>query len=165
MDRKKSVWTLGVAAALAVFLFIFTAYFFQKEQARNGRWIQCAQAMKTYMNGLHPGDGQLYVTWFWGFPMEFAGAFDDFEMYRHFNMVPLTWFQRTPTTRAMMDRFGVKDLFRDMVDNPNILMICSENDMELYKNHMREKYGMETDLEGVYQCPFFSVYRVHRAKG
>jgi MFS family permease len=165
MDRKKSIWTLGVATVLAVFLSLFTVYFFHEEHARNGRWIQAERMMKTYMDGLHPVDGQLYAVWFWGFPMELQGAFDDFEMYRHFNMVPLTWFQRTPTTRAQMDRFGVKDLFRDMVDNPNILMICNEDDLGFYKIHMREKYGMETVPEAVYQCPFFSVYRVHHAKG
>ncbi len=162
LDPKKSAWVLGVSALLAVALGLFTAYFFQKELTRNARWVQCEQMMKTCMENLHPQDGQLYAAWFWGFPMEFVGAFDDFEIYRHFNMVALTWFQRSPTTRAQMERFGVKDLFRDMVDNPNLFMICNGTDMEFYKVHMREKYGMAVEAETVYQCPLFRVYRIHR---
>lgn len=163
LDHKKPTFPAWAAAGLAVLLSLFTAYFLQKEYARNNRWVQCEGLMKTCMEGLHPKDDQLYVLSESAFPFEFNAAFDDFEMFRHFNVVALTWFQRSPTTRTMMNRFGVKDLFKDMVDNPNILIICLDSEVEYYKTHMREKYGLETVFEPVYQCTFFQVCRVHKA--
>lgn len=149
-----------IVVALAIFLSLFSAYFFQKEYARNLNWNQCEGLFKTYMDGLGPKDNQLYAVWYYSFPFELNAAFDDFETYRHFNMVPLAWFQRSPTTHAMLERFGVKDLFRDMVDNPNLFMICSKDEGESYKTHMKEKYDLDTRLEVVYTCPFFTAYRV-----
>jgi hypothetical protein len=162
--NKKSSLLTRVSAALGILLLLFTAYFFKKEYARGNRWNQAEALMKTSMEGFQPKEKQLYVLWESALPIELNPAFDDFEMYRHFNIVALTWFQRSPITRAMMDHFGVKNLFKDMIDNPNILMICMGQEMELYKTNMREKYGMETDFELVYQCPLFQVYRIHRAQ-
>ena len=161
--HPKPVFPAWAAAGLAVLLLLFTAYFLQKEYFRNNRWVRCEELMKTCMEGLHSKDDQLYAVSESAFPFEFNAAFDDFEMYRHVNVVPLTWFQRSPTTRAMMDRFGVKDLLKDMADNPKIFIVCSDEEADHYRTHLREKYSLETVFEIVYQCAFFKVYQVHKA--
>jgi len=162
VSNKKSFF-LPIAVLLLVFLSLFTAHFFQQEYSRNRRWVECENQMKTYMYNFHPQDNQLFALWGSNFPYEFFNAFDDFEAYRHFNIIALTWFQRTPTTRAMLDRFGIKDLFRNMVDNPNLFLICTPSETDGYRIHMREKFNLDTQLESVFNCPFFSVYRVHKA--
>jgi hypothetical protein len=161
---KNAPFFKPVAVLLLAFLSLFTVFFFVKEYSRNRRWVECENMMKTYMNNLRPQDNQLYALWGSNFPYEFFNAFDDFEAYRHFNIIALTWFQRTPTTKTMLDRFGIKDLFRDMVDNPNLFLICTPAETEGYRIHMREKYNLDTQMEMVFSCPFFPVYRVHSLK-
>lgn len=158
---KRFPSVVPAAVVLLVFLSLFTAYFFHQEYSRNRRWVECEGLMKTYMESFHPRSNQLYALWGSNFPYEFFGAFDDFEAYRSFNIIPLTWFQRSPTTRAMLDRFGVKDLFEDMVDNPNLFLVCTAEETNTYNIHMMEKYNIKTRLEAAFSCPFFTAYQVH----
>ncbi len=157
----KSPALVPITVLLLGFLTLFTGYFFQQEYSRNRRWVQCESLMKNYMADFHPQDHQLYALWGSHFPYEFFNLFEDFEAYRHFNIIPLTWFQRSPTVKAMLGRFRVKDLFRDMVDNPNLFLVCTPDETDTYGIHMREKYQLETRLEAVYSCPFFTAYQVH----
>ncbi len=164
LSPAKSTFFLKAGGLILIVLLVFTFYFLGKEYSRGLRWNQAEALMKKSMEGLQPKGDQLYVYWESALPIELNPAFGDFEMFRPMNIVPLTWFQRSPTTRTLLNRFGVKDLFKDMVDNPNILMICTDSEVDLYKTRMIEKYGMETDFEQVYQSPLFQVFRIHKAQ-
>lgn len=158
--KTRSSWAVPMALVLLAFLSIFTAYFLYQEHARNGRWVQCREMMRTVQDEFHPQDNQLYVLWDSAFPYECVDAFGDYGLFRHFNIVALTWFQRSPTTAAMLARFGVKDLLRDLVDNPNLLLVCTQPEMDAYQIHMWEKYQMKTQAQVVYMSPLFAVCRI-----
>ncbi len=155
-------WTAGVV--LLILLSLYSINFIQKEYAKNRQWTKYEQNFKYAMDSFHPQDDQLYTLWDSAFPYEIIGTFDNYDMFQHFNIITLAWFQRSPTTQAMMNRFGVKDLFHDLVDNPHLLLVCTPYEMEMYKTHMREKYNMEVGFEKTFESPFFSAYKILSVK-
>jgi hypothetical protein len=162
--RTTSTWTFKGGVVSLVLLSFFTFFFLQKEFAKNKNWSYNESVLNASTAGFHPQDNQLYVIWDSAFPFELMGAFDDFELFRHFHVVMLAGHQRSPQAHSMMTHFGVKNLFRDLVDNPDLFLICSRYEMDLYKAHMREKHQMETDFEAVFTSPFFAAYRIHSVK-
>jgi hypothetical protein len=104
------------------------------------------------------------VIWDSAFPYELIGAFDNFEFFRKMNLVTLAWFQRTPTTKAMLERFGVKNLFVDLVDNPKLHLICTEWEANAYKVFMIQKFNRQIELVPDYSSTFFTDYLVRSGK-
>jgi hypothetical protein len=119
---------------------------------------------KSQVNGFTPRKDACYVVWQSSFPYEILGAFDSFELFRGFNIVQLAWFQRFPVTQAMLDRFGVKNLLRDMMDNPRLFLICTPRENNYYQIYMREKYSLETTFETVFSTPFFKIEKIRSIK-
>ncbi len=152
---------LNIAVVLALVLAGFNVFFLQREITKNQKWNQYEHLLNNEMDQFHPQDDQLYVIWDSAFPYELMGAFDDYECFRHFNVAVLTWFQRSPTTRAMLNRFGVNHLFRDLVDNPKVFLICSPWELNAYRTCMMEKYQMPIDPEPAVSGNFFTAYRIH----
>ena len=113
--------------------------------------------LKAMVGRLHPTDDQLYVVWNSGFPYEVLGAFDDFELFRNFHVLSLGVFQRAPFTQELLGHFGVRELFRDMVDNPKLFMIGSPEEEGLYGAYARERLRKEVHLEKTFESPFFEA--------
>jgi hypothetical protein len=124
------------------------------------------QAIKDYKNvkqsimSMNPDRNKLFVLWDAIFPYESIIAFDDYEIYRNWHIFALAPYQRSPIAQEMLDYHGVKNLFRDMVDNPNIFLICSGEEKEMYHQYMKEKYSLETRAEIAFKNPCFFVYRI-----
>jgi hypothetical protein len=126
------------------------------------RWGKLKDGFETSLKEFHPDPNKLYVVWEMLLPYNLIRPFDDYEVFRGWNIVSLTWLQRFPVTARMLERFGVKKLFRDMVDNPNIYLICNKAQGNLYQNYMLEKYGMKTELKAVYVSDYIWMFEVHR---
>jgi hypothetical protein len=126
------------------------------------RWGRIKDGFETSMKGFHPDKNKLYVVWEMLLPYNMIRPFDDYEVFRGWNIVSLTWLQRFPVTARMLERFGVKNLFHDMVDNPNICLICNKAQGELYQDYMLEKYGMKTELKAVYVSDYLWMFEIHR---
>ena len=116
------------------------------------------------MNKLRPTDNQLYVIWDSSFPYELMPAFDDFESFRHFHIFSLAASQRSPISQNMLDHFKVKDPLLDIVNNPDIFLICTPKEGEFYRQHMWEKYRMAIRPEKTFDCLFFKVFRILSVK-
>ena len=149
---------------LVVFLVFFTAYFLNTKHDRNKTLANYEQSLNVALGSFHPTDNQLYAIWDSSYPFELMGAFNDYEFFRHCHFIWFAAFGRSPFAADWMDRFGVKNFFRDMVDNPNLFLISWPYYMNLYQAHMLEKYQLATELETVFTSSFFNVYRVHSAK-
>jgi len=142
-------------------ILVFSYSFVLASKKADRAWREYQGAFQTTIKSFHPEKDKLYVIWEMAFPYNLIWPFDDYEMFRGWNIVSLTWLQRFPVTQRMLDRFGVKDLFRDMVDNPNILLICEISRAELYQTYLYEKYGLKTDLTATYVSNFFCVFEIH----
>jgi hypothetical protein len=83
------------------------------------------------------------------------------------HMIVLAVGQRSPDTAAMMEHFKVRDLARDLVDNPKFFLICRPYEEGLYKTRMKERYGMEVEFEKTFKSaldPYFVVNQVRFTK-
>jgi len=110
---------------------------------------------------LSPRKDQLYVVWDSSIPYEGVRAFDDFEIYRDFNIYPLAVFQRAPQCLAMLESFGIREnLFREMVGRKDILLICWPHEGYFYGTYMMEKFGMKIRAIPVKRTGCFNAYRI-----
>jgi hypothetical protein len=144
-------------------IFLFSVYLIHLEYNRNREWTLNAADLKTSVEKLNPQDDQLYITWGSAFPYEKIDAFN-MDFLKHFHVVSLAWFERTPTTQAMLDWFGYKNLFKEMVDSPDVFLICSPYQYSLYYAYMLEKYKLKTYGLAVFKSKLFNVYAIHRVR-
>lgn len=173
LERSASRWGFKAGAALLVPLLVFSLYFTWNVYRVNSQNIINANVVKTSLKDLNPRDDQLFVNCLSSINFESIPAFYDFEMFRHFNIIQLSWNQRSPTTEAMLKRFKVVNLFRDMVDNPNVFLViysemAGKNIMGFLlacQNYLKGKYGMEVSFEQAFKYPTFWVMRIHSVGG
>jgi len=152
---KFPVWIGSVFLALLVILSLRTCaqLHFLNQHAQWGEGL-----LKQCMAQWNPPEDQLCVMW--TFPYEDFNALDDLSAFRRLRLFELAVYQRSPNAQKMLDHFGIKDLFREMVDNPRVLLVCTPEECGYYRQYMREKYGLETVMEETFKCPFFQVFRV-----
>ncbi len=165
LGSKKKL-SLIILSFLFSFLLILSIY------SNNLQKIQETGILNESLNGFHPQENQLYVNLLSSFPFELIPAFDDFEVLRNINFIQLSWDQRSPTTEAMLEKFKIHDLLKDMVDNPNYyLIVYSEtrsptipNFLSTLQTYMNERYGIDMYLEQSFKCPVFWLIRFHSGK-
>lgn len=116
------------------------------------------------MQSLKPQDDQVFVTWGYAFPYVKIGAFDNDEFLRNFHAIALDWFQRTPVTSAMMSRYGLKNIFKDLVDNPKAFLICTPYQWNLYRIYMKEKFNENVRAKFHFHSDQFTVLSINSAK-
>lgn len=153
----RGAWRFGLALALVLAVNLAFAHAFTRKM---DAWGERQAAFEKDLASFHPDPGKLYALWEMSFPYTLLRPFNDYEVFRGWNTVSLTWLQRFPVTRRMLERFGVKDLFRDMVDNPRLLLVCNDTQALLYRTYLFEHGGLMTHLSPVYTSREFNVYEV-----
>ena len=116
---------------------------------------------KSFLNSLHPRPDQLYVVWAGHFPYETINALDDFEFFRNFHLFNLSCFERSPLSQDMLARFGIQNLFRDIVDRPYRFLICHPDHLNYFKKYLEEREGWKVREEEDFPNDFFHIYRIH----
>jgi hypothetical protein len=115
------------------------------------------------IRALAPREDQLFVVWGSTFRYEATNAFDDFEDFRTFHIFPLAVFQRSPHGQAMLRHFGIREnLFREMVDDPKIFLICDPDEARMLMIYLWEKFRIRVKWE-LYFKGGFRVFRLHSA--
>lgn len=159
--RKSAAFLIVLFLLCSAWILIKNYRFYQDNLDRRSKALYAA------LNTFSPQDNQLYVIWDSTFPFESIRAYDDYEFARHFRMIILAVFQRSPHTYAMMEHFGIRNLAKDMVDNPNVFIFCRMDFMQLYITHMKEKYGMDVGFQLVQKLsadPFLAAYQIKTRK-
>jgi hypothetical protein len=160
-DGSSLVFKLG--ALYLSLILLFTVFLVHLEYGQNRDWTFRANDLKTTVRNLKPKDNQLFITWGSAFPYEKVDAFD-VDFLKHFHTISLAWFQRTPVTEAEMSRFGLKNLSRDLVDNPKVFVICNQKQFDFFYYYMISKYKMKTYGQSVFRSNAFNVYAIRRVK-
>jgi hypothetical protein len=103
-----------------------------------------------HLSMLQPSNGKLYVIWGNGFPMGSIAPFQrlDDDAVKNFHALWLSWCERTPTSRAMLDRYGVRDLYWDIATKDSIFVLLSLNQVRektmmyqlRYEKYLNEHY-------------------------
>jgi hypothetical protein len=115
--------------------------------------------MKVCLKQLHPSEKQLYVML--QFPFEVFNVFDDFECLRPFRIFFSSVNERCPAAMNILKEFKVKDVFRDAVDNPNIFMICNQEEGLHYYTYLKENFHMTIYARKILDCGFLKVFSIH----
>lgn len=161
--KRKFFLTERVRAWAGILLLagaFFSTYPLLREQhAGNLERRRIESGMEKALDGLKPGTDRLYVMW--DFPFELFNAFDDPERYRPYRLFVTSYFQRSPLVMETLREFGVKDLFRDMVDNPRIFLNCSREQGVLLHTYLQERYRLDIRAEKEFDGGFFKVYSIH----
>jgi hypothetical protein len=146
--------------AFQILCFLFTAYLLLLHYVKVHYWTTQEVKLKSSLAYLNPQDDQVFVTWGDAFPYTKIGAFDNDEFLRHFHTIAIDWFQRSPITIAMMDHYGLKNLLKDMVNNPKVFLICHPDELNLYQVYMKEKYNRNVIFYNVFNSDQFMVFAV-----
>ena len=155
-------WTIKAGLVLTFLLTFQTSYFLSKQYTTNHEWKYYEEVLDNSLANFHPQSNQLYAVWDSAFPYELLHALDSFEILRNFNTISLAYYQRTPFAQHYLAQFHVQHLFRDLVDRPDLFLVCSSYELQMYSTYMREHYQMEVQPELVFKSPFsFSIYRMH----
>ncbi len=117
------------------------------------------RTLNDYVRRLNPSDGQLYVIS--NFPYELFDGLDNFLVFKSFHIFEMAVYGRSPVASKMMDHFHVKDLLMDIVDKPNMFLVCTGEEGMMYQTYMKEKRQMTVYPELYFNCPYFKVYRIH----
>ena len=157
LDRYAPQWgkiILGLLLALS----IPTAYRFFNI---NLQYRQREDLFKSTLRSLQPRPEQLYVTWAGHFPYETLNALDSYEFFRDFHLFNLGCFQQSPLSGETLDHFGIRDLFKDLVDRPGRFLICRPDQLVYYEQYLLERERRRVREEEVFPNEFFHVYRIH----
>jgi hypothetical protein len=116
------------------------------------------KGLQDCLNQMNPRDDRLFVVW--DFPFESLGAFNNFECFRHFHMFASVFSQTCPANLETLRRFGVRDPFRDAVDNPNVFLNCTLEQGLHYRDYLKENYGLEITARRFFACGYFKVFSI-----
>ena len=62
----------------------------------------------------------------------------------------------------MMAHYGLKDLLKDMVNNPKVFLIAHKDELNLYRTYMMEKYKKDITFKVYFNSGQFTVLSVYR---
>jgi len=146
---------------LLVLCFFLGGRSFLEYQGSNQVRRTLEERLKADVQRLGPKKDQLYVVWDSSFPFEGYSAWDDLESFRDFHIFTLAVYQRAPNAAKMLEKFGLRDLFRDLVDRPDVFLICTPLEGAMYRKYMMEKHRMQVYAERYYEGNYFKAYRIH----
>ncbi|HEY5040356.1 MAG TPA: hypothetical protein VIJ93_14935 [bacterium] len=159
IKTERNLKTLLLLLLIAVSILIASINYFNNKKKEHFETL-----LKETIYDLHPSPNQLYVVWHNTIPYEEISVFDDSREFKNFNIFQLQGFQRSPVNQEILDHFGIKNLFSEMVDNPNLFMICTPEEGDLYQKFMLEKYKLVVLPKNVFHCPFFNVFKIFSLK-
>jgi hypothetical protein len=83
---------------------------------------------------------------------------------RHLHLFLTSFSQTSPASLKGLERFGVREPFRDAVDNPNVLVVCSAEQGMHYYQYMKENYHRIIYAEPIFKCIDFEIFSIHSRK-
>ena len=72
-----------------------------------------------------------------------------------------TWRCQTPIVKAKLAEYGISNPYRDMVDNPNVLLLCiSGTHLNRVLTHIQDHYEASAVAVNIDTIGDFAVYRI-----
>jgi hypothetical protein len=100
----------------------------------------------------------------WDFPLEAINAFDDLERFRPLHIFLMSSSQRSPAQAGLLRKYGLEDFGKGMVDNPRVLLNCSPEQGAHLAVYLEENRGLRIKPRKVYDCEFFKVFELRKAR-
>jgi hypothetical protein len=109
---------------------------------------------------LNPHPDKLYIGWHNTIPYEHVNAFDDWSRFKNMKIFQLHGFQNAPTAQGLLAEFGITDLDIQMINNPNVFVLCNPYEGSLYSQHIMEKYAIKIEPHPIFFGRLFQVYQL-----
>jgi len=154
------LFSLKLIILSAIFCFSLASPLYYHRDNLAKRLVQAQ--LHTFLAMVKPQDNQLYVTWY--FPYEELGVFDNLDCLKPFHLFLTEFCQTSPASLKGLERFGVREPLRDAVDNPNVFVMCTQEDGLHYHRYMEENYHQEIYAVPVFKCVHFETYSIHSRK-
>ncbi len=155
IHQRTTLRLVGSALALTVvFIAVFNTCV---GYAATSRQIKSdSKELESIIQTLYPHADQLFVVWADGFPFQYVAPFSSLDAFASFHALWLSWSERTPTSKAVLERFGVQNIYWDLATKPNVVFLLSLNQNmrpELryptrYGKYMVEHYGRVVNDKG-----------------
>ena len=129
----------------------------------NSHFIQYESNLQGSLDRLHPQPNQLYVVWGSAFPFENLRVFGGDRVLAGMNLACLNWIQRFESTQRQLARFGIHDVFRDIVDRKDVFLVLI-NEWPLYETYLREHDGLKVGYRVMQADDQLTVVAVERRR-
>jgi|GEM_PF-5091810 len=147
------VLLLGIQARRA-----FASYRWQTRENREHNRL-----LHATLERLSPRPEELYVIWGAAFPWPWLSPFESPDFLETFNTFCFDDGQQTPSSRRMLERFGITNIFTALPDRRDVLLVIRDRKcLDLYATYMREHHGMIVRPQGVFTSEYFEAYTFQR---
>lgn len=118
------------------------------------------QEMRTVVETMYQDQDHLYLIR--SGPISYSkayGVFDSVPFGLAKNTFPLGgWSAMTPAYQSSLERFGIRNPFRDMIDNESVYLI--DTDIEKTVTYLNTYYDEKARAETVFELGGYKVYRI-----
>lgn len=161
-DEAKPVLSSTVSIGLFCLVLLFTQYKWHDDWriSKEAAAVKNKLAMREAIETIDADDTHLYLTKNGTISFFKAyGIFDSIPSGIGDNLYPLGgWTAQTPTYMRVLDRYGVTNPFREMIDNGRIYLI--DNDIDLTMEYIHMWYDAGATAEEVNAIGKFKVYQI-----
>jgi hypothetical protein len=140
-------------AAAVVSSLLFTGVFLLSLKGvchENSMARQRNRELSTVMRSLS-GESKLYVVWGNALNVEELNPLTSLEELRKLTILAGGWLLFSPVYDGILERFGIRDVYRALYEKDNVFLICrnSDYDMKLLQSYLKQHYDQDVVLEKV----------------
>ncbi len=135
----------GILIAFLV-IILKTYYVSELDEPINETAKNREKNLKQLVNILSSNLGQetILVAWRESFPYELILPFSDLSAFaRKLRIIGLGTSQQTPDTKKVMQRFGINNIYIDLIRKDNIFLVANSQLVALYCQYMKEHYNLD----------------------
>jgi hypothetical protein len=159
-QKKLSITTRRVIPAACVVLAAFGAMSSLSRQLdRRARVYERSQKLHQELAALASQPDKLFVGWATSIPFEVLNPLDSLQSLSHLHMLQFGWTQQCAFHADMKARFGITDLPRDLLDRPDIVLICDQACLRLMVDYIRQHHGIDPPFAQI--APFANAAMFH----
>ncbi len=131
------IWLKKCAIGCAALLLFFAGQLVWYARLNGDRIVRYSEILKELPKG------SLIFNWDSSLPMQWTSIFDTFAEYQGRDIAGTGWVQRSPYDSALFKRYGIRDLYSDMIDNPRVYLVALPQYIDSLRVYMREHYHRE----------------------
>lgn len=150
-----------ITLAALVLWFLVAAPLSVEDWKANQKAILVERQLQSDVDALKLKQDHLYVIWGTAFPFENIGVFGNYAPFKDISIFWLSSWQNTPFAKALLEKYKIKNIFKDMVNRKNVnFILCPGYFPMMYHQYLSQRFQMETTLQLVFHGASFDVYRV-----
>lgn len=148
------IFAIGTAVWMAPLLIRFT-----QENARDNALIrkECEQNYRRFSD-------KVFISCGPGIHLEYLSPLWDTHLFEGIQLVPTASFIHSPIEAQNHARFGITNLFTDVVDNPKFILVMEPKIIPALTTFYKEHYNQDVVFTRAPGTTFYRLFQVHIKK-